>query len=148
MAKIYDLSRRPDKLEDEVIAGICDGDSMEQSARKLELELPYLFSKYRKAYPDFDEDCAAALEAYCDRLENDLKYVYQKYSPKEADGMSKNMIKLLEFYNPKRYSPKQQHDITMQMPDISKALDEAERRVVEATKNVVQITASKKRDSD
>lgn len=135
-------------MEEAAVTGICEGDSMEESALKLELEKPYLFSKYRKMYADFDDDCIAALDAYCAKLENDLKTVFQKYDEKVARGMSQNIIKLLEFYNPKKYSPKQQHDITMQMPDISRALDEAERRVIEATKNVVQITAPLKKLND
>lgn len=147
MAKQYDLSRRDEKLEELCISGICQGDSMEESAMKLQLEKPYLFPRYKKTHPDFEDMCMAALDAYCDRLENELKYVFQKYDEKTARGMSQNYIKLLEFYNPKKYSPKQQHDITMQLPDISKALDEAERRVVEAAKNVIQIPASKKKET-
>jgi hypothetical protein len=146
MPKIYDLSRRDESAEEKCLSGITQGDSMEESAMKLGLEKGYLFPKYRKLYLDFDESCLAALDQYCDKLENDLKYIYQKYDEKTARGMSQNIIKLLEFYNPKKYSPKQQHDINMTLPDIGKALDEAERRVVEATRNVVQLNAPKKKE--
>lgn len=148
MAKEYDLSRRDEKVEEFVITGICNGDSMEESAMKLQLDKPYLFPRYRKLYAEFDDLCWAATDAYCDKLENQLMYIYQQFpqDEKTARGMSDNIKKRLEYLNPKKYSPKQQHDITMQMPDISKALDEAERRVIESTKNVVQLTPAKKKE--
>lgn len=143
MPKQYDLSRRDETTEEKVVSGICEGDSMEESAMKLGLEKSFLFPKYKKLYPDFEDMCLLAIEALGDKLENDLMYVCQKYDEKSARIMSDNIKKRLEYINPKKYSPRQQHDITVGIPDIGKALDDAERRVVEAN-TVVQLTGKKK----
>jgi hypothetical protein len=110
----------------------------------------YEFVTYRKNFPEFNDKLEAARNDYCDYLEDMLLDLPTRYDSDTAKQLSTNIMKILEYRNPKRYSPKFQHDIQVTV-DISGSLDRAERRVLESNiSNVIAIDSARsiKNDDD
>lgn len=139
MAKLERLTEEVELMACEAIA---NGDSFKAVSEKMGLTQGQLVT-YRRLFPDFQMRVAEAKESLCEDLEDDLLQIPHKYDKDTAKLLSANTIKYLEFNNPKRYSPRQQFDMSVTI-DIAGALDRAEQRVIDVVAtNVVPLLNKK-----
>ena len=142
---------RKDLTEEEIdlaINLVLEGQKFTDIAKKLGFKNRQEFHNYCRSHPEFKERLDQARNDYCDHLEDLLLDVPIRYHGETAKVLSQNIMKILEYRNPKRYSPKFQHEITTTI-DIASSLDKAERRVLDITQsNVIAIDSLKKTPTD
>lgn len=135
------IKRRPIEDEDKAIELAVEGKTLVDIAKILGFTSKYAFTNYRHKFEDFNQRLDHARSDYCDDLEDQLLTIPMELDCKTAQILSNNIIKILEYRNPKRYSPKYQHEIQVTV-DISGSLDRAERRVQATVSNVIEIQAA------
>lgn len=142
MSKIARLATDQEEL---AINMISEGAKVIEVAKALGFKDTNGFLRYRRAYPDFEEEFQIALQANSENLEDKLLNIDEwfPHDAKMADVVSKNTMRVLGYRSPKRYGDKIDLNVT-QTIDIAGSLERAERRVIEAaTTNVLPMVVGK-----
>lgn len=138
------MPRLTPEQEDQAIDCVLEGHTLEGISCTLGLNGKRKLVRYLATYPDFMEKFQAALDAQCIDLEEQLLNVADEYGKDVARVKMESIARVLRFRNPKRYGDKTQIELNLTV-DISKALERAEGRVIEATviSNVVELNGGK-----
>ena len=123
MAKL--IERKSPEIEEMACEMAGNGDRFELIARQMGLRSAGQLLQSRTAHPAFDDEFTMALYNYCEFLEQELLEIpHREYPMDQARLLSQNIMKVLEYRNPKKYSPRQQVDMNVNV-DFGKALDRA-----------------------
>lgn len=129
--KPLEIKRLDDSVEQIAFDMAIDCKTLKEIGLKLGFQTPTQFSRYRVAFPEFDAELTKMREYACEYLEDRLLTVADEFNDaRRADIMSRNILSIMAFRNPKKYSPKQQIDVNVSV-DIVKALESAERRIID-----------------
>lgn len=122
---------------------VANGESYATIASTLGLMTTASFARYRRCFPEFDDQFNDSILANCLHLEQELLEIPHKYDKDTAKLLSDNIRWLLSVRNFKRYAPRQQHEVNVSV-DLSGAIAQANQRVVEIeASNVYQLPAKK-----